>query len=53
MEETIGCNVVAIDTPDGRIVNPPPDTTLPLGARMIVIGGTETEELFLQRFANR
>jgi Trk K+ transport system NAD-binding subunit len=50
--ETIGCNVVAIETPDGLVANPPPDTKLPLGARMIVIGGADTEELFLQRYAS-
>lgn len=50
IEETIACNVVAIQAPDGTVVNPPPDTELPLGARMIVIGGAETEELFLQRY---
>ena len=52
IRETTGCNVVAIDTSDGLIVNPPTDTRLPLGARIIVIGGADEEERFLQRFAN-
>jgi voltage-gated potassium channel len=52
IRETSGCNVVAIDTPDGLIVNPPPDTRLSLGARIIVIGDADAEELFLQRFAS-
>jgi Trk K+ transport system NAD-binding subunit len=52
IRETTGCNVVAIDTPGGLIVNPPSDTRLPLAARMIVIGGADAEELFLQRFAS-
>ena len=32
IRETTGCNVVAVDTPDGLVVNPPPDTRLQLGA---------------------
>jgi Trk K+ transport system NAD-binding subunit len=50
--ETIGYHVVAIDSTDGLIVNPPPSMGLSAGARMIVIGGADTEELFLQRYAN-
>jgi Trk K+ transport system NAD-binding subunit len=53
IREMTGCNVVAIETPDGLIVNPPPDTRLPLAARVIVIGGADAEELFLQRFASQ
>jgi voltage-gated potassium channel len=53
IEQSIGCNVVAIETPEGRIINPPHDAKLPLGARMILIGGARTEELFLQQFASR
>jgi len=52
IEKTIDCNVVAIKTPEGTIVNPPPDVKLPLNSRMILIGGAETEELFLQRYAH-
>jgi voltage-gated potassium channel len=51
IRETTGCNVVAIDAPDGLIVNPPPETRLPLGARIIVIGGADAEERFLELFA--
>jgi K+/H+ antiporter YhaU regulatory subunit KhtT len=53
IRETTGCNVVAVDTPNGLIVNPPPDIRLQLGARIIVIGGADAEEQFLQRFAGR
>lgn len=53
IRETTNCNVVAIDTPDGLIVNPPPNTRLPLGARIIVIGDADAEERFLERFASR
>jgi Trk K+ transport system NAD-binding subunit len=52
IRETTGCNVVAIETADGLIVNPPPDTRLPAAAQMIVIGGADAEELFLQRFTS-
>jgi Trk K+ transport system NAD-binding subunit len=50
IRETTGCNVVAIETPAGLIVNPPPETRLTLGARMIVIGDADAEEAFLQRY---
>jgi K+/H+ antiporter YhaU regulatory subunit KhtT len=52
IRETTGCNVVAVETPHELIVNPPPDTRLPLAARLIVIGGLDAEEQFLQRYAN-
>jgi Trk K+ transport system NAD-binding subunit len=52
IRETTGCNVVAIETPQELIVNPPSDTRLPLAARLIVIGGVDAEELFLQRYVN-
>lgn len=52
IRENTGCNIVAIETPEGMIANPPPDTRLPLGARMIVIGDADAEERLLQRFAN-
>jgi Trk K+ transport system NAD-binding subunit len=52
IREMTGCNVVAVETPHELIVNPPPDTRLPLAARLIVIGGLDAEEQFLQRYAN-
>ncbi len=52
IRETTGCNVVAIETPHGLVVNPPSDTRLPFAARIIVIGGADAEERFLQRFAS-
>jgi Trk K+ transport system NAD-binding subunit len=51
IRETTGCNVVAIETPEGLIVNPPSDTRLTLGARMVVLGDADAEEVFLQRYA--
>jgi voltage-gated potassium channel len=50
IRETTGCNVIAIETPAGLTVNPPPGTRLPLGARIIVIGSADAEEQFLKRF---
>jgi Trk K+ transport system NAD-binding subunit len=52
IRETTGCNVVAIDTNGELIVNPPPNTRLTLGSRIIVIGSADAEERFLQRFAS-
>lgn len=52
IRETTGCNVISVDTPHGLTVNPPPDTQLPLGGRIIVIGDADAEEKFLQRFAS-
>jgi hypothetical protein len=34
------------------MTNPPPDTRLQLGARLIVIGDVDAEERFLQLNAN-
>jgi voltage-gated potassium channel len=53
IRKATGCNVIAIDTPAGLTVNPPPDTRLPPGARMILIGSADSEEQFLQRFVNQ
>jgi voltage-gated potassium channel len=50
IREATGCNVVAVDTADGMVANPPPDTRLALGARVIVIGGADAQERFLQKF---
>jgi Trk K+ transport system NAD-binding subunit len=52
IRESTGCNVIAVGTPDGMLVNPPPDTRLPLGGRLIVIGSADGEEQFLQKFGN-
>ena len=48
-----GCSVLAIQTGNDVEVNPPPNTTLPLDAEIIVIGSAESEERFLNRYVNR
>ena len=48
-----GCSVLAIDTGNGADVNPPPSTTFPPAAEIIVIGSAESEERFLDRYVNR
>jgi voltage-gated potassium channel len=51
IRENTGCHVVAIETTEGFVVNPPPHTRLPLSGRIIVIGGADDEERFLEQFA--
>jgi voltage-gated potassium channel len=46
-----GCHVVAIDGPQGMAINPGPDSRLPLGARIVLIGSADAEERFLRHFA--
>jgi Trk K+ transport system NAD-binding subunit len=46
-----GCSVVAIEGEEGTIINPPPDLPLPPPpAELILIGSTEGERRFLQKF---
>ncbi len=48
-----GCNVIAIKSEQGMISNPPPDTRLPLGAKMILIGSADAEKQFTSRYVTR
>lgn len=48
-----GCSVIAIDSGNGALVNPPPGTIFPADAEVIVIGNTESEERFLERYVKR
>lgn len=51
LRSLIGCNVIAI-TADGTMhINPEPSMPLPAAAEMILIGTTEAEKRFLQRYA--
>lgn len=45
-----GCTIIAIETDGERIVNPDPDTILPHGGRLLLIGTLEAEEKFLKEF---
>ncbi len=50
IRETTGCSVVALEI-DGEVqISPPPDVLLPRGAELILIGTTEAERLFVERF---
>ena len=45
-----GCTIVAIECQGKRSVNPHPDTILPAGGRLTLIGTLEAEERFVRRF---
>jgi Trk K+ transport system NAD-binding subunit len=50
LRRLIGCNVIAL-TADGTMqINPDPSTPLPARADLILIGTTEAEKRFLQRY---
>ena len=50
IREATGCSVVALETGSGTIINPPPETPLPSGAEIILIGTPAAERSFVQRF---
>ena len=52
IRQETGCSVIAIDAGDGAQVNPPPGTSLPSSAEIIVIGDAESEQRFLHRYVN-
>lgn len=45
-----GCTIIAVELDGIRSINPQPDTPLPAGAKMLLIGTLEAEEKFLNRF---
>jgi voltage-gated potassium channel len=51
IREATGCSVVALEVEGAAFINPPPETPLAAGAELILIGTTDAERLFLQRFA--
>jgi voltage-gated potassium channel len=53
IRKTTQCSVIAIDGPDGMIVNPEPNTALRASAKLVLIGGTESQERFIRTFAQR
>jgi voltage-gated potassium channel len=53
IRQTTECNVMAIDGPQGLVANPPPETTLRRGAKMILIGSADAEERFMQHYVHR
>jgi len=50
IREESGCSVVALETQGVAQINPPPDVPLPLGAELILIGTTQAERRFVERF---
>ena len=44
------CTVIAVELDGKRTINPPPDTPLPAGAEMVLIGTLDAEEKFLDQF---
>ena len=50
IREGTGCSVVALEVEGAAVINPPPDEPLPAGAELILIGTTDAERRFVQRF---
>jgi Trk K+ transport system NAD-binding subunit len=50
IREATGCSVVALEVGGDAVINPPPETPLPTGAELILIGTTDAERRFVQRF---
>jgi Trk K+ transport system NAD-binding subunit len=48
-----GCTVIAVEKDDERIVNPAPDTILPSGGKLLLIGTLEAEEKFLRHYRGK
>lgn len=53
IRKTSQCSVIAIDKPGGMIVNPPPNTVLDAGAKLVLIGGAESQERFISTYAKQ
>lgn len=50
IRKTTECNVVAIDGPAGLTINPDPATVLDPGAKLMIIGDSQSQEKFLDRY---
>ena len=50
IRETTECSVVALEVEGVAMINPPPDTVLPAGAELILIGTTAAERRFVQKY---
>ncbi|WP_442505448.1 potassium channel family protein [Novipirellula sp. SH528] len=53
VRQRTGCSVIAINSKEGLQVNPGPDTTLPAGGEMFVIGTEESQLRFLDLHLDR
>lgn len=45
-----GCTVIAVEKDGQRTVNPAPDTLMPAGGKLLLIGTLEAEEKFLKHY---
>lgn len=45
-----GCTVIAVEQDGKRVINPPPETPLPAGAEMVLVGTLDAEEKFIKRY---
>lgn len=50
IREETGCSVVALEVGGAAAINPPPETPLAAGAELILIGTTDAERRFVERF---
>jgi Trk K+ transport system NAD-binding subunit len=50
IREETGCSVVALETKGSTTINPAPETILPAAAELILIGTTEAERRFVERY---
>jgi len=50
IREATGCSVVALEVEGAAVINPPPETLLPAGAELILIGTTDAERRFVETF---
>jgi voltage-gated potassium channel len=55
IRERTGCHLVAWQTGDGMVINPPPDEPIPEvpGAELILVGTTEAEQRYIRKFGRR
>ncbi|MDZ4821483.1 MAG: NAD-binding protein [Planctomycetota bacterium] len=50
---TTGCSVIAIEGDGGLEVNPPPDAKLSIRAKLVLIGGADSQDRFIRQFVRR
>jgi voltage-gated potassium channel len=55
IRERTGCHLVAWQTGDGMVINPPPDQRIPedSDAELILVGTTEAEQRYMRKFGRR
>jgi Trk K+ transport system NAD-binding subunit len=48
-----GCNLLAVDDGQRMVVNPEPDSLLPAGGRLTLIGDRDAEQRYFRKYAER